>query len=603
MKDTNQRIEVIKEEIINSLLMLFIVFLIPLSIIASVSRYLTTGYTLAIVVLPVFMLTITIVYFFRKKLTLKVRSITLVISYIVVTVSTFYSYGLLSMGVSTLIVINVLTALLFTDKTKWFMLSFSVCILVLFTILISSSIIDFDFNAESYSRALSTWLTQIIGFVFMVVSLTYSIKHMMNTLLKSFQDETMIYQQYHTLVENLDDIMYSIDKDGILLSKNSGFENIMGLTNEELIGTHYSEIFDASLFWNEADKLFWKEKIDIVLQEHKKVAFQYTHNRNGNEKRIYVVNLIPVLDEDGSVQQIIGNNRDVTELLQSRAKIEELLYEKNSELEQLVELKTKELKVTMDELYKSEKLASLGNLVAGVAHEINTPLGVAVTASSFLTDKTKTAYQLFTTEKLRKSDLESYLSNMHETGSIINDNLKRAAELVVSFKKISVNQSTDQETVFNLSEYINTILLTLKHEYKNTPYKFRVEVDEKMVIKSYPSALAQILTNLIMNSLIHGFDNEDQGEIVITCIKKQSDIVLCYSDNGKGILDHDLKMIFDPFFTTNRTKGGTGLGLSIVYNLITERLHGFVTCESQLGHGTSFEILLPDVLEYVEESI
>jgi signal transduction histidine kinase len=251
------------------------------------------------------------------------------------------------------------------------------------------------------------------------------------------------------------------------------------------------------------------------------------------------------------------------------------------------------LQLTQNQLVQSEKMVALGGLVAGVSHEINTPVGVSVTAASHLQEKTKEIKALFTSSTMKKSDLEKYLNLTNEGTEVILSNLVRASELIKSFKQVAVDQSSEGKRQFNVREYIFQVLLSLKPKLKKTNINIGVNCDEKLEIESYPGALSQIITNLIMNSLVHAFEEGEEGAIIFDIEKRDKDLILTYSDNGKGISKDIIGKIFDPFFTTKRGKGGTGLGLNIVYNIITQTLEGTIECESEVGIGTIFKITIP----------
>ena len=237
---------------------------------------------------------------------------------------------------------------------------------------------------------------------------------------------------------------------------------------------------------------------------------------------------------------------------------------------------------------EKEKLASLGGLVSGVAHEINTPLGVAVSAASLMEVNNEKYKQLLKEGNLTKTGLISYMESVEETTAILSSNLLRAAELVKSFKAIAVNQASEERTKFNFKEYIGAILLSLKHEYKNRDIKFEVNCPTDLVVDNYSGAFSQIFTNLIMNSLIHGFKDNKSGLISIKVETINDILKIEYSDNGNGMSEEVRRHIFEPFFTTNRGKGGSGLGLNIVYNLVSGKMNGKIGCNSELGVGTKF---------------
>lgn len=252
-----------------------------------------------------------------------------------------------------------------------------------------------------------------------------------------------------------------------------------------------------------------------------------------------------------------------------------------------------DLKHTQDQLVLSEKMAALGNLVAGVAHEINTPLGVALTAASFARGKSRSAMEQLRTGILKKSELEEYLQDLQDSGSLIEANLQRAADLVQSFKQIASDQSTEHRREFRLTEYIKDILLSLAPQWKHRPVEVRVLGPEDLQIDSFPGALAQIVTNLMMNALNHAFDPAVPGLVTVETARSEEGAAIKFMDNGKGIPQENLDHIFEPFFTTRRGTGGTGLGLHIVYNLTVNVLGGRLGCNSTLGQGTVFTLHLP----------
>jgi signal transduction histidine kinase len=295
---------------------------------------------------------------------------------------------------------------------------------------------------------------------------------------------------------------------------------------------------------------------------------------------------------------------DITD--QKRA--EEEIQTLNEVLELRVEERTKALKDAMSQLVEQEKMASLGGIVSGVAHEINTPLGIGVTVTSYLKKLNHELEQQYASGALSKNKLNEFLGASTESLEILESNLARAADLVNSFKKISVNQSNEEMSSFKLKEYLDMILLSLKHEYKNKAYEIVIECDSEIHIYSYPGVFSQIFTNFLMNSFIHGFKGKESGNILIKAVMhaKEGRLVISYKDDGVGIQQETLDRIFEPFFTTNRSNGGSGLGLYIVYNLIGQKLNGSINCHSILGEGTLFVIDVPlfeePVVNHLEDS-
>ena len=266
---------------------------------------------------------------------------------------------------------------------------------------------------------------------------------------------------------------------------------------------------------------------------------------------------------------------------------------KNEALAADVEKRNHTLEVQRQQLLEAEKMASLGQLVAGVAHEINTPLGASISSSSYLAMINTTYRRKLSQNEMTKQDLKAYMNSVNETVGILTRNLHRTVELMKSFKQVAADQTGMIEERFLLKKYIHTILLSLKHEYKARPIHFDIICDDTLVMTSFPGAFSQIFTNLIMNSLVHGFSKDEEGRIGIHCQKDSQRLTIEYTDNGKGIPETQLGKIFEPFFTTSRQAGGSGLGLSVVYNIVTQKLHGTISCTSQKGRGTRFFINVP----------
>ncbi len=276
---------------------------------------------------------------------------------------------------------------------------------------------------------------------------------------------------------------------------------------------------------------------------------------------------------------------------QQKEEIEAQIDEIEQQKEEL-QITLDHLKNTQEQLIQSEKLASLGGLVAGVAHEINTPVGISVTAASSLVEETSRMAEQYVSDKISRAAFKEYLNTANQSAKLILANMERTATMVQSFKQVSVDQSTEQKRVFKLKEYSQDVIRSLYPRLKGKHVKVSLDVDDLLEIDSYPGAFSQILTNLVLNSLVHGFEKKDHGKINISMQKADQELIFEYKDDGRGIPKQNLDKIFDPFFTTNK-KIGTGLGLHIVYNIVNQKLNGSITCSSEKEKGVSFRMKIP----------
>ena len=239
-------------------------------------------------------------------------------------------------------------------------------------------------------------------------------------------------------------------------------------------------------------------------------------------------------------------------------------------------------------------MSALGNLVAGVAHEVNTPLGISITAASIFKNEIKSIQDLLGEGKLSKSALDHFIETISEADEILIKNLDRAALLVRNFKKISVDQSSEEIRNFELNDYLQEVISTFKSELKHRPIELKLELDtEPINMHSYPGAISQIVVNMLQNSLLHGFDYEQEGEISLRTEHKENSALIIFCDNGKGVEENVSHKIFEPFITTKRNKGGTGLGLNITYNLVTQHLGGSIKLDQDYKGGARFVMEVP----------
>lgn len=285
--------------------------------------------------------------------------------------------------------------------------------------------------------------------------------------------------------------------------------------------------------------------------------------------------------------------------LYAKAKYEQSLRNYSSTLEEQVEKRSLELAEQMELLRKSqqelvdnEKLAALGGLVAGIAHEVNTPIGISVTAASHLETEARAVKQAYDEAKITRSALEQFIKTAVESSDIILGNLNRASDLMFSFKRLTADQTSDFVDTFNVHELIEHIIRSFQHKVKNKPIELKNTCPELLIATSFPGHVSQIYTNLLNNALVHAFDEQSSGDVVLGAKVEAGNLLLIVTDNGKGIPSELLPKIFKPFFTTKRKQGGTGLGLNVIHNL-AERLHGSVTAEPVEPRGVQFTVCLP----------
>jgi signal transduction histidine kinase len=286
-----------------------------------------------------------------------------------------------------------------------------------------------------------------------------------------------------------------------------------------------------------------------------------------------------------------------TELANLNAELEARVSERTKDLvdaNQNLNQTLSKLQHAQEELVESGKLAALGSLVAGVAHELNTPIGVSVTASTSVVVEARELSKAFAQGTLSRQHFTDNMNNIIEGSELISRNLSRAAELILSFKQVAVDQSSDKRRVFSLNEVVEDVLATMKPKYKGLNFEFTFRKTEDVELDSYPGSLIQVLTNLVDNAVVHGYERTQEGEVQIST--KQIDdfhVEVKVADFGAGIKPEHKTHIFEPFFTTRFGSGGTGLGLNIVHSIVEKILGGQIKVQSQVGEGTAFVFTIP----------
>ncbi|WP_243431876.1 sensor histidine kinase [Aliamphritea spongicola] len=311
--------------------------------------------------------------------------------------------------------------------------------------------------------------------------------------------------------------------------------------------------------------------------------------------------------KDDEISQVVDAMNSMRESMlhdmSKREDAERSLAKLNAELEQRVTDRTRELeernrelhdtletlRATQRQLVESKKLAALGGLVAGVAHEINTPIGIGFTAASFLSDQAK--------EHLQRHPNDELAATAAESSHLICQNLERAAQLVRAFKQVSVDQSSEQRRPFDLMQYMDEILLSLKPRLKRCHPHISISGPDQLLLDSYPGSYYQIFTNLILNSLLHGFENQPGGNISITIRQEQHRVIIDYRDDGTGVPDGWHQKLFEPFMTTKRNQGCSGLGMHIAFNIVSQLLKGHID-SLPAEKGAHFRLDLPVEIGY-----
>ncbi|MBF0446690.1 MAG: PAS domain S-box protein [Magnetococcales bacterium] len=309
------------------------------------------------------------------------------------------------------------------------------------------------------------------------------------------------------------------------------------------------------------------------------------------------VAISPIRDQIGEITHFLAVKEDISHRKELEDALGSLLGTLDLRVAQRTEelnSKMAELELTRNELIESEKMASLGRLVAGFAHEINTPIGVAVAGSSQIEEAVNDLYVLLRQDEVEEGQVVLYMEMILEASRLTLNNLRRAGSLISSFKRTSVDQSSEEARLFNVLETMEDVVRALHNQLKKTSIAVQLICPENFQIFGAPGILDQVLTNLIMNSIIHGFkEGTLAGNITIQIENRQNQVDLIYSDSGVGMDEMVRQKIFEPFFSTHRSHGGSGLGLYLCYNLVTTKLNGTIACQSTEGKGVVFQISFP----------
>ncbi len=312
----------------------------------------------------------------------------------------------------------------------------------------------------------------------------------------------------------------------------------------------------------------------------------YTRIISDARREMMVYTYVDVTERRNAQNEVLALNSRLEERVAKRTGE---LQSANLELSQTLET----LRLAKDQLVQSEKLAALGALVAGVAHELNTPIGNGLTMASTLEHKVQ-VFEKVTADGVRRSDLKAFVDDTRLAAEVMRRNLERAGALVVTFKQVAVDQTSSHRRRFQLSAVVGEILVTLAPALRKSDCTVQTQINDELWLDSYPGPLGQVLTNLINNAMLHAFETGKPGRIDISASAPDtSHVSVQLRDNGRGIHPDDQRRVFEPFFTTKLGQGGSGLGLHIVHNIVTSILGGHIALHSAPGEGTTFTLTLP----------
>jgi PAS domain S-box-containing protein len=398
------------------------------------------------------------------------------------------------------------------------------------------------------------------------------------------RDNTDEHAYLKQILENAPDGVFTIDTEMNIRYVNPAFCRMLGFPREHLVGssiTHY--LGDLNI-------------LGICMTEVQANGHcndQETLFKRADGSMVHISkNVQAIYDDSHTIREILVTIRDLTEMHGLNRRLEQTLAERqktNQTLQQTLD----QLRDAQAQLVQSEKMAALGNLVAGMAHEINTPVGIGVTSASSIREETQKIAQRFSAGTMKRSELDEFLRHTAQACEILHSNLRRAADLVGSFKQVAADQTSDDCRSIDLHDYLDEVLLSLRPGLKQTRLVVTNACPSGLAMFINPGALYQIVSNLVMNSIVHAFPAGSEGNIILSARAQGDRVVIEYRDDGAGIPAEHLGRIFDPFFTTRRGQGGTGLGLNIVYNLITTTLNGKITVDSAPGRGSCFVIEVP----------
>lgn len=387
------------------------------------------------------------------------------------------------------------------------------------------------------------------------------------------------------VVNTIPDAILSFDHRGLIISANAGAEEMFGYAAKDLAGSPLARLLPGESDGPAAELLAF-----ATGEAEGRTVREWRGIRQDGALLVVEVSVGAVM---------VGNQRHgaaVVRDITARKAAEEARASLTASLQQQVaetQAALEALRNTQARLVQSEKMASLGVLVAGIAHEINTPVGIAVTAASHLMDRMALLGEAIGAGTLKKSQLLDTVANSRLSAQIVLSNLERAAELIQSFKQVAVDQTSREARTIDLDVYLHETVRSLHPRIKATPHRVELLCPPGVSLHLAAGALSQVISNLLLNALEHAFPGGQEGTVRIVASLEDQWVQLVVQDDGVGIAAEVLPRIYDPFFTTRRGAGGSGLGLHIVYNLVTQTLGGRIAVESLPGRGARFTVTLP----------
>lgn len=384
---------------------------------------------------------------------------------------------------------------------------------------------------------------------------------------------------------------------GVIVRCNRGLEEMLGYAAGELAGKPTAILARpgaraSDLFAVDPVTLKWQSELELQRRDGSPVWCLINGKaldaRDLSRGGVWVIQDISDRKhtEAALVDARYGLEHSLNELAQQKANVESAHSDLSSVLATLKQAQTN--------LITSEKMASLGSLVAGIAHELNTPIGNSLLTATALDDMVNEFGRKYADGGIKRSALEALMADTRLACSIMTTSLRRAADLITSFKQVAVDQTSDKRRRFDLGEVLGDTLATFAAQLKRANCETRLDCPKAVILDSYPGSVGQVLSNLINNALLHAFDGRSRATLTITARETPDDqVVLVFADDGVGMPPKILHQVFDPFFTTKMGQGGSGLGMNIVYNIVTVMLGGTIQVESSAGQGTTVTIRMP----------